>query len=180
MKPEGRGIFSNEAGLGSAGIAAATARVNRPERQGLVCMLGTFVDTVVLCTMTGIALVITDAWQVSGLEGASVTLYAFKAGLPFPEKLSSFVLMLSLAFFAFTSMLGWNYYCEKCLQYLVGDRKTPVKIFRFLYIAAIFIGPYLTVGTVWSVADAFNCLMAVPNLIALISLRKIVFGDIKK
>ena len=175
-----RGIFSNEAGLGSAGIAAAAAKTDSPVRQGLVCMLGTFVDTIVLCTMTGIVLVLTDAWQAPGAEGAAVTAYAFRAGLPFEEKFSSFILLLCLTFFAFTSMLGWNYYSEICLNYLSGGRKIPLVIFRVLYIAAIFMGPYLTVEAVWSAADIFNCLMAVPNLIALIYLRKTVFGETKK
>ena len=113
-----RGIFSNEAGLGSAPIAAAAAKTNEPVTQGLVSMLGTIIDTVIICTMTGLSIVITGAWDM-GLEGVSVTTKAFQIGLPFPEQMASFVLMLCLVFFAFTTILGWNYYSEKCLEYLV-------------------------------------------------------------
>ena len=127
-----RGIFSNEAGLGSAPIAAAAAKTNEPVTQGLVSMLGTIIDTVIICTMTGLSIVITGAWDM-GLEGVSVTTKAFQIGLPFPEQMASFVLMLCLVFFAFTTILGWNYYSEKCLEYLVGDKKTVLKGYRWLY-----------------------------------------------
>lgn len=170
-----KGIFSNEAGLGSAAIVAAGARVDSPARQGLVCMLGTFIDTIVMCTLTGLAIVITGAWQIPSLEGAAVTSYAFSCGLPFPPKVSSFVLMLSLVFFAFTSMLGWNYYSKKCLRYLIGNKKMPLRIFNFLYVLAIFAGPYLKIDTVWKIAELFNSLMAIPNLIALTLLSDRVF-----
>ena len=157
-----RGIFSNEAGLGSAPIAAAAAKTNEPVTQGLVSMLGTIIDTVIICTMTGLSIVITGAWDM-GLEGVSVTTKAFQIGLPFPEQVASFVLMLCLVFFAFTTILGWNYYSEKCLEYLVGDKKTVLKGYRWLYILAVFIGPFMTVSAVWTIADIFNGLMALPN-----------------
>ena len=147
-----RGIFSNEAGLGSAPIAAAAAKTNEPVTQGLVSMLGTIIDTVIICTMTGLSIVITGAWDM-GLEGVSVTTKAFQIGLPFPEQVASFVLMLCLVFFAFTTILGWNYYSEKCLEYLVGDKKTVLKGYRWLYILAVFIGPFMTVSAVWTIAD---------------------------
>ena len=150
-----RGIFSNEAGLGSAPIAAAAAKTNEPVTQGLVSMLGTIIDTVIICTMTGLSIVITGAWDM-GLEGVSVTTKAFQIGLPFPEQVASFVLMLCLVFFAFTTILGWNYYSEKCLEYLVGDKKTVLKGYRWLYILAVFIGPFMTVSAVWTIADIFN------------------------
>ncbi|MBQ3417941.1 MAG: alanine:cation symporter family protein [Ruminococcus sp.] len=178
QKGIGRGIFSNEAGLGSAPIAAAAAQTNEPARQGLVTMTGTFIDTIVICTMTGLSIVITGAWnpQVTGakLEGVEITSYAWKAGLPFNEGFSSAVLMICLIFFAFTTILGWNYYFEKCLEYLSGGSKTLTAVFRWVYIAAVLIGPYLTVSAVWGIADIFNALMALPNLVALIALSGIV------
>lgn len=174
QKGVARGIFSNEAGLGSAPIAAAAAQTNEPVRQGLVSMTGTFIDTIVICTLTGLSIVITGAWQVEGLEGVSVTTYAFQNGLPFPAQVSSFVLMLCLVFFAFTTILGWDYYSERCLEYLSNRNKTVVKVYRWIYVLAVFIGPYLTVAAVWTIADIFNGLMAIPNVIALIALSGVV------
>ena len=110
QKGVARGIFSNEAGLGSAPIAAAAAQTKEPVRQGLVSMTGTFIDTIVICTMTGLSIVLTGAWQVEGLEGVQVTTYAFQHGLPIPGQISAFVLMICLVFFAFTTILGWDYY----------------------------------------------------------------------
>ena len=118
QKGVARGIFSNEAGLGSAPIAAAAAQTKEPVRQGLVSMTGTFIDTIVICTMTGLSIVLTGAWQVEGLEGVQVTTYAFQHGLPIPGQISAFVLMICLVFFAFTTILGWDYYSERCLEYL--------------------------------------------------------------
>ena len=164
QKGVARGIFSNEAGLGSAPIAAAAAQTNEPVRQGLVSMTGTFIDTIVICTLTGLSIVITGAWQVEGLEGVAVTTYAFQNGLPFPAQVSSFVLMLCLVFFAFTTILGWDYYSERCLEYLSGGNMKHVKIYRWIYILAVFIGPYMTVSAVWTIADIFNGLMALPNI----------------
>ena len=176
-----RGIFSNEAGLGSAPIAAAAARTNEPVRQGLVCMTGTFIDTILVCTMTGLAIVLTGAWQQTGLEGAAVTSYAFQQGLWFlPGGVSSFILMICLAFFAFTTILGWDYYSERCLQYLVGDKKSILMSYKVLYIIAVFVGPFLTVSAVWTIADIMNGLMAFPNIIALILLSGVVAKETKK
>ena len=143
QKGVARGIFSNEAGLGSAPIAAAAAQTKEPVRQGLVSMTGTFVDTIIICTLTGLSIVITGAWQVEGLQGVQVTIYAFQNGLPFPSQVSSFVLMLCLVFFAFTTILGWDYYSERCLEYLSDGNIRHIKIFRWLYILAVFIGPYM-------------------------------------
>ncbi len=187
QKGVARGIFSNESGLGSAPIAAAAARTNEPARQGLVSMTGTFIDTIVICTMTGLSIVITGAWQATdaagkALEGVNVTAYAFDQGLWFlPESVSSFILMMCLAFFAFTTILGWNYYSERCLEYLWGDHKKELtlKVFKFLYIAAIFISPYLTASAVWSIADICNGLMAFPNLVALFLLSGVVVKETK-
>lgn len=180
QKGVARGIFSNEAGLGSAPIAAAAAQTNEPVRQGLVSMTGTFIDTIVICTLTGLSIVITGAWQVEGIEGVAVTTYAFQNGLPFPAQVSSFVLMLCLVFFAFTTILGWNYYSERCLEYLIGDKKNVIKAYKWLYILCIFIGPFMTVSAVWTIADIFNGLMAIPNLIALIALNGVVVSETNK
>ena len=169
-----RGIFSNEAGLGSAPIAAAAAQTKEPVRQGLVSMTGTFIDTIVICTLTGLSIVLTGAWQVPGLEGVDVTTYAFQQGLPFPPQISAFILMLCLVFFAFTTILGWDYYSERCLEYLSGGNMKHVKIFRWIYILAVFIGPYMTVSAVWTIADIFNGLMAIPNMIAIFALSGVV------
>ncbi|MBP3421717.1 MAG: alanine:cation symporter family protein [Lachnospiraceae bacterium] len=179
QKGVARGIFSNEAGLGSAPIAAAAAQTKEPVRQGLVSMTGTFIDTIIICTMTGISVVLTGAWQVEGLEGVQVTTYAFQKGLPFPEELSAFILMLCLIFFAFTTILGWDYYSERCLEYLTGRNMTAVLVFRWLYIIAVFIGPFMTVSAVWTIADIFNGLMALPNMIALFALSGVVAKETK-
>ena len=173
-----RGIFSNEAGLGSAPIAAAAAQSNDPVKQGLISMLGTVIDTVIICTMTGLSIVITGTWNI-GLEGVAVTTKAFQLGLPFPAQVSSCILMLCLVFFAFTTILGWDYYSERCLDYLTHNNPTAIKIFRWLYIVCVFIGPYMTVSAVWTIADIFNGLMAIPNLIALLALSGIIVAETK-
>lgn len=175
-----RGIFSNEAGLGSAPIAAAAAQTKEPVRQGLVSMTGTFIDTIVICTMTGLSIVLTGAWQVEGLTGVAITNYAFNSGLPLPAIVSSFLLMLCLVFFAFTTILGWDYYSERCLEYLTGGNMKVVKAYRWLYIFAVFIGPYMTVKAVWTIADIFNGLMALPNMIALFALSGVVTDETKR
>ncbi len=181
QKGVARGIFSNEAGLGSAPIAAAAARTNDPVRQGLVTMTGTFIDTIVVCTMTGLAIVISGAWSDSALEGVEITDAAFRYGLPLPEKVSSFLLMICLVFFAFTTILGWSYYSERCLTYLRGKSDKRLTLcFRWLYIAAVFVGPYLTVDAVWNIADIFNGLMAIPNIIALFALSGVVTTDTRR
>lgn len=172
-----RGIFSNEAGLGSAPIAAAAAQTKEPVRQGLVSMTGTFIDTIIICTMTGLSIVLTGAWKVEGLEGVQVTTYAFQNGLPIPAQAASFILMVCLVFFAFTTILGWDYYGERCLEYFSNGSKKSVMVYRWIYIAAVFIGPYMTVSAVWTIADIFNGLMAIPNMIALIVLNGVVVKE---
>ena len=168
-----RGIFSNESGLGSAPIAAAAAQTKEPVRQGLVSMTGTFIDTIVICTMTGLSIVITETWN-TGLEGVAITTAAFQKGLPFPPVVASFSLMLCLVFFAFTTILGWDYYGERCLEYLVNGKKFVITAFKWFYILAVFIGPFMTVSAVWTIADICNGLMAFPNLVALLALN----GDV--
>ncbi len=184
QKGVGRGIFSNEAGLGSAPIASASAKTNSAVRQGLVTMTGTFIDTIIICTMTGLTIVLTGAWNpnVTGaeLEGFDVTAYAWQNGLPFGGNLSVIVLSVCLAFFAFTTILGWNYYSERCLEYLIGsNNKTVLMIYRIIYILAVAVGPYLTVSAVWTFADIFNGLMAFPNLVALVLLSGVVGRETK-
>ncbi len=179
QKGVARGIFSNEAGLGSAPIAAAAAQTKEPVRQGLVSMTGTFIDTIVICTMTGLSIVVTGAWQVEGIEGVQVTTYAFQNGLPIPPTISAFVLMVCLIFFAFTTTLGWDYYSERCLEYLSNRNMKVVRAYRWLYILAVFIGPYMTLSAVWTIADIFNGLMALPNMIALIVLSGVVVKETK-
>lgn len=174
-----RGIFSNEAGLGSAPIAAAAAHTDEPAKQGLISMLGTFIDTIIICTMTGLAIVITGAWDM-GLQGVAVTTKAFQIGLPFPSEVASFLLMVCLIFFAFTTILGWDYYSEKCLEYLTGGKMGIVKAYRWVYIACVFFGPFMTISAVWTIADIFNGLMAIPNLIALLALNGVVVMETKK
>ena len=172
-----RGIFSNEAGLGTGSIAHACADTNNAVHQGMFGIFEVFMDTIVICTMTGLSIVLTGAWQVEGLEGVQVTTYAFQHGLPFPAQFSSFILMLCLVFFAFTTILGWDYYSERCLEYLSGGNMKHVKIFRWIYILAVFIGPYMTVSAVWTIADIFNGLMAIPNMIALFALSGVIVKE---
>lgn len=179
QKGVARGIFSNEAGLGSAPIAAAAVQTNEPAAQGLVSMLGTVIDTIIICTMTGLTIVITGTWDI-GLDGVEVTTKAFQMGLPFQPAVSSFILMVCLVFFAFTTILGWNYYSEKCLEYLSGGKQKVVKWYRWIFILCVFIGPFMTVSAVWTIADIFNGLMAIPNLIAIIALSGVVVAETKQ
>ena len=176
-----RGIFSNEAGLGSAPIAAAAAKTKDFTRQGLVTMTGTFIDTIIICTMTGLSIVIGGSWKPElGLEGVQITTHAFQSGLPFNPSVSAFVLMLCLVFFAFTTILGWDYYGERCVEYLAGGKQNLVKIYRYLFVMAIFIGPFMTVSAVWTIADIFNGLMALPNLVALLVLGGLIGKETKE
>ena len=142
-------------------------------------MTGTFIDTIIICTMTGLSIVLTGAWQVEDLEGVQVTTYAFQNGLPIPAQAASFILMVCLVFFAFTTILGWDYYGERCLEYFSNGSKKSVMVYRWIYIAAVFIGPYMTVSAVWTIADIFNGLMAIPNMIALIAPNGVVVKETK-
>lgn len=169
----GRGVFSNEAGLGSAPIAAAAAKTKYPVKQGLISMTGTFIDTIIICTMTGLAIVLTGSFN-SGLEGAAMTTFAFENGLPFVI-IGKYIVNIGLIFFAFTTIIGWNYYGERCIQYLIGIK--GIKFYKIIFIALVGVGPFLSLNLVFIIADIVNGLMALPNLIGLIKLRNIVISE---
>ena len=164
-----RGVFSNEAGLGSAPIAHAAAQTKGPVNQGLVAMLGTFIDTLIVCTITGLAIISSGAWT-SGETGASLTSAAFESTIP---GVGSHVVTVALAVFAFTTMLGWSFYGEKCVAYLFGVKS--IMPFRILWCLAAPLGAMANLGFIWLLADTLNALMAIPNLIALILLSPVVF-----
>ena len=164
-----RGIFSNEAGLGSAPIAHAAARTKGPVSQGLVAMLGPFIDTILVCTITGLVIISSGAWT-SGETGASMTSLAFESALP---GVGAYMVTISLAIFAFTTMLGWAFYGEKCFEYLFGVK--VIMPFRILWALIAPIGAVANLGLIWLVADTLNAFMAIPNLIALVLLSPIVF-----
>jgi AGCS family alanine or glycine:cation symporter len=164
-----RGIFSNEAGLGSAPIAHAAASTNSPVQQGRIAMLGTFIDTIIVCSITGLVIISTGAWKM-GETGASLSSAAFEIALP---GIGGYIVAIGLSIFAFTTILGWSFYSEKCVEYLFGERAiTP---FRVLWILAVPIGATASLDFIWLVADTLNALMAIPNLIALVLLSPVVF-----
>jgi len=165
-----RGIFSNEAGLGSAPIAHASAMTNNPVRQGTIAMMGTFIDTIIICSMTGLVIIVSGAWT-SGETGASLSSLAFESAMP---GIGSYVVTLGLSVFAFTTILGWSIYSEKCVTYLLGIK--AVIPFRILWILAVPVGAISDLEFIWLVADTLNALMALPNLVALLLLSPVVFG----
>ena len=169
IKGVARGVFSNEAGLGSAPIAHAAARTTDPVRQGTIAMLGTFIDTIVVCSITGLVIVISGLWS-GDLNSAPLTSAAFEQSLP---GIGSHGVSIGLTLFAFTTMLGWAFYGEKCVEYIFGTR--VIKPYRYLWIAAVFTGTTLKLSFVWLLADTLNALMAVPNLIGLLLLSPVVF-----
>lgn len=164
-----RGVFSNEAGLGSAPIAHAAAQTNNPVQQGTIAMLGTFIDTLIICTITGLVIVSSGAWQ-SGESGATLTSLAFSEGLP---SIGEYIVTFGLIVFAFTTLLGWSFYGEKCAEYLFGVKS--IIIFRVIWVIAIPVGATFQLDLAWLVADTLNALMALPNLIALLLLSPVVF-----
>lgn len=164
-----RGLFSNEAGLGSAPIAHAAAKTTNPVHQGLIAMLGTFIDTLVICSMTALVIIITGVWT-SGETGAALSTQAFQAGL---SESGGFIVTASLILFAFTTLLGWSYYGERCAEFLFGVR--AIHPYRIMWIIAIPLGAMGNLGLIWIVADILNGLMAIPNLIALLVLSPIIF-----
>jgi AGCS family alanine or glycine:cation symporter len=169
-----RGIFSNESGLGSAPIAHAAARTNNPVRQGMIAMLGTFIDTILICSMTALVIIVTGVWD-SGITGAPLSSLAFNTGLP---GIGGYIVSFGILVFAFTTMLGWSYYGEKCGEYLFGVK--IIKPFRIAWVSAVFIGSIAKLEFVWLLADALNGLMAIPNLIALLLLSPVIFNITKK
>lgn len=170
-----RGVFSNESGLGSAPMAAAAAKTDSCVKQGLISMTGTFFDTIIICTMTGLALILTGAWQ-SDFAGAAMTTHAFATGLN-AQTLGPLVVSVGLIFFAFTTILGWNYYGERCVVFLFGTK--AVLPYKMIFIALIASGAFLHLDLIWIIADIVNGLMAIPNLIGLIALRHVVIAETK-
>ena len=169
-----RGIFSNESGLGSAPIAAAAAQTKEPVRQGLVSMTGTFIDTIIICTLTGLAILVTGQWSGS-LEGAPMTQAAFSSVF---GTFGEIALTLSLVLFAFTTILGWSYYGERCFEFIFKSTKF-LPLYRLIFVVMVALGGYLTLDVVWKIADIVNGLMALPNLIALLVLSPIIFKETK-
>ncbi len=163
-----RGIFSNEAGLGTAGIAQAAGMSASPVRSGLIGMMGTFFDTIVVCSMTGLAIVVSGAWT-SGETGAALTQLAFQSAMP---GIGDEIVAVALAVFALTTIFGWSYYGERCWQFLVGPR--AIRPYRVLWTLAAFVGAVTQLDLAWTLADSLNALMAVPNLIALLALSPVV------
>lgn len=167
-----RGVFSNESGLGSAPIAAAAAKTDSCVEQGLVCMTGTFFDTIIICTMTGLTLVVTGVWQ-GDTAGAAMTNLAFTQGTG--SQIGLYLVNIGLLFFAFTTIIGWNYYGERCTEYLLGVK--AIKPYRYLFIVLVAVGALLHLDMIWLIADIVNGLMAVPNLIGLLGLRQVIVAE---
>ena len=172
QKGVSRGVFSNESGLGSAPIAAAAAKTNEPCQQALVSMTGTFIDTVIVCTMTGLVLIVTGAWH-SGTEVAALTKSAFDIGLP--GNAGGFIVSFGIIFFAYSTILGWAYYGEKCMEYLAGVR--AVLPYRLIYSVSVAVGATVKLDLVWNFADVMNGLMAIPNLIGLVGLSGVIVAE---
>ncbi|MFW6192952.1 MAG: alanine/glycine:cation symporter family protein [Gemmatimonadota bacterium] len=168
-----RGIFSNESGLGTGGIAAAAAQTREPVRQAMVSMTQTFIDTIVVCTFTGIAIISTGAWTEPGLTGANLTQAAFRTGLP--GEFGGVIVAVSLAVFAFSTMLGWSYYGERNLEYLLGEK--VIVPYRLVFIAVIALAAVRPVEVVWLISDIMNGLMAAPNLVGLLLLSGVVWRE---
>ncbi|MGT2737654.1 alanine/glycine:cation symporter family protein [Streptococcus orisratti] len=169
-----RGVFSNESGLGSAPIAAAAAKTEEPVEQGLVSMTGTFIDTIIVCTLTGLAIIVTGGWS-SNLNGATLTQHAFATVF---GNFGVFALTISLVLFAFTTILGWGYYGERCFEFLFGTRAIPV--YRLIFVLMVALGGFLKLELIWVLADIVNGLMAIPNLIALLGLSPIIIKETKR
>lgn len=167
-----RGLFSNEAGMGSAPIAAAAAKTDSPGRQALVSMTGTFLDTIVVCSITGLTLVISGAYADSSLEGAHMTIAAFNQGLPV---IGGFIVSIGLILFAYSTILGWSYYGEKCFTYLFGER--ILVGYRIIFVLALFVGAIQEIALVWGISDTMNALMALPNLVGLLLLSGVVASE---
>lgn len=177
QKGVARGVFSNESGLGSAPIAAAAAKTNSPVRQGLISMTGTFIDTIVICTMTGLTLIITGVWNSSKYEGAQMTTEAFRIGFSRAPYIGQMIVTIGLIFFAFTTIIGWNYYGERCTEYLFGVK--GIKPYRTVFVLLIASSAVMKLELIWTIADVVNGLMAFPNLIGLLGLSGVVISETK-
>ena len=169
-----RGVFSNESGLGSAPIAAAAAKTNEPVEQGLISMTGTFIDTLIICTLTGLTILVTGVWS-GDLNGVALTQSAFSTVFSYfgPSLLTIFLVL-----FAFTTILGWNYYGERCFEFLFGVRF--IWLYRVVFVVMVLLGGFIELDMVWIIADIVNALMALPNLIALLVLSPVVIAETKK
>jgi AGCS family alanine or glycine:cation symporter len=170
-----RGIFSNESGLGSAGIAAAAAQTREPVRQALVSMTQTFIDTLIVCSMTGLCILTTGVWR-SGADGAPLTQAAFRAGLP--GQVGDWVVAVSLALFAFSTIIGWSYYGDRSVQFLLG--RWAVLPYRLVFVAAAYAGSLYSLDFVWTLSDLLNGLMALPNLVGLVLLSGVVARETRR
>ena len=169
-----RGVFSNESGLGSAAIAHAAAQTNSPVRQGVIAMLGTFIDTIIVCTMTALVILTSGAWMLTGADGAGLTgAVLTSTGFDVSIAGGKYIVTIALAVFAFTTILGWSYYGERCWQYLFSEKS--LMVYRILWILAALVFANLKVDFVWNLSDTLNGLMAIPNLIGLILLAPMVF-----
>ncbi|WP_321329635.1 sodium:alanine symporter family protein [uncultured Ilyobacter sp.] len=167
-----RGVFSNEAGLGSAPIAAASAKTDSPVKQGLISMIGPFLDTLIVCSITGIIVVSSGLWSQDGLAGSLLTSKAFEFYL---GSYGSLIVNVGIIFFAFTTIIGWNFYGEKCTQYLF--QKDAIKWFKVIFLVMVASGPFLKLETIWLIADIVNGVMVIPNLVGLLVLRKVIIGE---
>lgn len=170
-----RGVFSNESGLGSAPIAAAAAKSDNPVEQGLISMTGTFIDTLIICTLTGLTILVTGQWSVEGLAGAPLTQAAFATVFGQPGALA---LTISLVLFAYTTILGWSYYGERCIEFLFGTKS--ILPYRLVFVAMVALGGFLKLDLIWTIADIVNGLMALPNLIALLALSPVIIKETRQ
>ncbi|HEL1968365.1 TPA: sodium:alanine symporter family protein [Streptococcus suis] len=170
-----RGVFSNESGLGSAPIAAAAAKSDDPVEQGLISMTGTFIDTLIICSLTGLSILVTDQWTTEGLAGAPLTQAAFATVF---GNTGSIALTISLVLFAFTTILGWSYYGERCIEFLFGTKS--ILPYRLVFVAMVALGGFLKIDLIWTIADIVNGLMALPNLIALLALSPVIIKETRQ
>lgn len=170
-----RGVFSNESGLGSAPIAAAAAKSDNAVEQGLISMTGTFIDTIIICTLTGLTILVTGQWSVEGLEGAPLTQAAFATVF---GNTGSIALTISLVLFAFTTILGWSYYGERCIEFLFGTKS--ILPYRLVFVTMVALGGFLKLDLIWTIADIVNGLMALPNLIALLALSPVIIKETRQ
>ncbi|MCK4025239.1 alanine/glycine:cation symporter family protein [Streptococcus iners] len=170
-----RGVFSNESGLGSAPIAAAAAKSDNPVEQGLISMTGTFIDTLIICTLTGLTILVTGQWSIEGLAGAPLTQAAFASVFGQPGALA---LTISLVLFAYTTILGWSYYGERCIEFLFGTKS--ILPYRLVFVTMVALGGFLKLDLIWTIADIVNGLMALPNLIALLALSPVIIKETRQ